>query len=963
MSRQIFLRSAVITGFRGLPDDFVVKFRTEPGVTILVGPNGSGKSRAIDAIEWALTGGSARLPNLTAAQIKTTRDPFKTLNSDRTPLVELEFTDADQVIRYRSDEGPEKAATLLKRSEENWQRLKSVSRALQQTHFSSQRAAMRLAYEEDSASLLEAFTAPGGFERLKVLGNRLWGTDTRTAFRTLQRETEAQTAIHRRSLESVERILKVRADTSVTAAEIVMRLDDLLSELPKDVPAIDTKAGLDAVERELLGRQRAAESAWSMMRETTTEQRAASSVKLFAEAEMAAAQETAATADRLLASRQASAAAVLAEEVEATAEYDRLSTELGKAEHRTAMIARQDELLRTLEVTDVSLRDLRGRHTRALARVSNLSTLDGLARRHRAGRLLEALKQAEANLLQPRHPVQAVEDLTKQIEDLQQARTLRMQARDKANEALTNEQERLKAIAGYASALAEQLEPHDTTCPVCAATYEKGVLASLAAEQAQKAMRFEVADRARRLNEATQELGRVEGSLKLAQSQLLEAERNLAQLRENLVDQARQQTVFGEDWTIEKAAAVSQQFLDLASQLNFEPNEAIRDALSRAMEEADQLKVAIARHYDDQTAASAELDKVVPVLREVALAKKPLESLLQLRGELAQADIRLRAARETHSHASRLATDAATAAEQARNDLLAKKSAAITAAARLEELAARVRELSGGVAEVEFLARQRELASVYDQTLVGIANLRAEERRVSNDSTVFEQELAILGDRYSHHAVNDLVALRSLIVSRLEESERAEKSVDLLGKRLSHKAREVLRRDRDVRRTELGPWNTLFNLIYKNLAGSSRERLELTTDAKVDMRRPGAIDAHRIPHVDDVALEGWMPVHYFSEGQVAALQISNVVTASILYDWSRWRALLFDDPLQHADVIKVNAFSDLIRGMCLDMGHQIVVTTHDAQQADFIAAKFEAVGLAASQVPFERRIVGRTEAE
>jgi len=99
-----------------------------------------------------------------------------------------------------------------------------------------------------------------------------------------------------------------------------------------------------------------------------------------------------------------------------------------------------------------------------------------------------------------------------------------------------------------------------------------------------------------------------------------------------------------------------------------------------------------------------------------------------------------------------------------------------------------------------------------------------------------------------------------------------------------------------------------------------------------------------------------MPVHFFSEGQVAELQMPNVVTASVLYPLSRWRALMFDNPLQHADVIKVNAFSDLVRGLSADIGHQIVVTMYDEQQANFIAAKFAAAGLAACMHPMERRI-------
>ena len=130
--------------------------------------------------------------------------------------------------------------------------------------------------------------------------------------------------------------------------------------------------------------------------------------------------------------------------------------------------------------------------------------------------------------------------------------------------------------------------------------------------------------------------------------------------------------------------------------------------------------------------------------------------------------------------------------------------------------------------------------------------------------------------------------------------------------------------------------------MYASLAGSLGETLEWTAD-RVDMRLRD-IESHVRPHVADEPIPGWLAGHWFSEGQLAALQISAMITASVLLPWSRWRALLLDDPLQHADVIKVSAFADLIRALCADKQHQVIMTTHDRVQADFIAAKFLAGG-------------------
>jgi hypothetical protein len=49
------------------------------------------------------------------------------------------------------------------------------------------------------------------------------------------------------------------------------------------------------------------------------------------------------------------------------------------------------------------------------------------------------------------------------------------------------------------------------------------------------------------------------------------------------------------------------------------------------------------------------------------------------------------------------------------------------------------------------------------------------------------------------------------------------------------------------------------------------------------------------------------PNLYFSEGQLSALSVSALLAASTTFSWSRWRALLLDDPLQHNDVIHASA--------------------------------------------------------
>jgi exonuclease SbcC len=82
------------------------------------------------------------------------------------------------------------------------------------------------------------------------------------------------------------------------------------------------------------------------------------------------------------------------------------------------------------------------------------------------------------------------------------------------------------------------------------------------------------------------------------------------------------------------------------------------------------------------------------------------------------------------------------------------------------------------------------------------------------------------------------------------------------------------------------------------------------------------------------------PVLVHSEGQMAALAVSMLCAASLTFPWSRWKALVLDDPLQHNDSIHAAAFADLVGNLVTAEGYQILLSTHDVAQAEFLQRKF-----------------------
>jgi exonuclease SbcC len=83
------------------------------------------------------------------------------------------------------------------------------------------------------------------------------------------------------------------------------------------------------------------------------------------------------------------------------------------------------------------------------------------------------------------------------------------------------------------------------------------------------------------------------------------------------------------------------------------------------------------------------------------------------------------------------------------------------------------------------------------------------------------------------------------------------------------------------------------------------------------------------------------PALVHSEGQMAALAVSMLTSASLTYPWSRWRALILDDPLQHNDAIHASAFADLMGNIVRDRRYQLLLSTHDVAQAEFLRRKFD----------------------
>lgn len=143
----------------------------------------------------------------------------------------------------------------------------------------------------------------------------------------------------------------------------------------------------------------------------------------------------------------------------------------------------------------------------------------------------------------------------------------------------------------------------------------------------------------------------------------------------------------------------------------------------------------------------------------------------------------------------------------------------------------------------------------------------------------------------------------------------------------------------------LAPLNDLILAYNEALLSTPGDSVQFHADNRVDTTRFGMGLKFQDRWEDHTFDKTLSPQAILSEGQIAANGFSILCAASTAYPWSRWRSLLLDDPLQHNDIIHAAAFVDLMRNLVELKNYQLLMSSHDRSEADFIARKFDAAGL------------------
>lgn len=999
-----FLKEVHLKDFRTF-GDFTLPIPPGPGLTLLVGTNGLGKSSFFDGIEWCVTGTVRRFAGYASKYEEldylTRRDAPKGVHQ-----VSLTFCDGAPMVRGLGQQ-PSAHALLGVLKDSSWDNIDDLGAFLGFTHFLGQASQQRFTSREKNDQW-QALKGPSGIDRLESIRTALRGRATTFAFK---RRTEHETSLVDTAIKeleawqgSVARLAELEARGTAVGAVNEESLEKSLAAIERTLPAssevpnnfmirLGTARATVEAEQRLVLRSRGELDALRNL------------VDRFAGATRSLQQES----DRLTnaaavvdaATTQLSEAMVAASRAEQAAAEQALVVALVDAKHQEHVSVRaaiveldalgiewhaakenQSEIRVERDARATDLLNVQQQLTAALEAHSTLSRLDASrAALHgwaaRAGALND-LERAAQDQRDAADVANANADFARSaLPELQKAL-------DTAREAELNAETRVMARRKNASELAELLSGltahighDDIHCPVCASTFAEGDLQ----KRAQSALALQdlhLADDVRSLDELRKGAQVAAHALTLAQTTIAAA------------------TVASSDADTAKAG-IDAERAAIAQGMGASRD---GDLASIAAERLNDALLAREVFLRDKVDGQADFSSAQARVDAVAAALASLEDRL---GVAIQRFARLEARRVSieaslGNHPKPWNAQAADAAvEQARgmqaierakleNVTLARAAAANAESAARDRLAAANGEQSRVVAAIHNaeVVRSAAINSWQQAGMLGepaAESIDARERVLVDRATALAEHAAEINSLARSFeaclAQDELRTLRfqmDLQGGAGAADKPAPRAQVLQGKllgartalRLTTETRDAVIAYGDQLRTKAESFSNQFLLPLNNLIDAFNRALLSTPGESVQFNAEHTVErtslGMQLRYADAIENAQYKtslpPQLVLSEGQMAANGFSILCAASTAYRWSRWRALLLDDPLQHNDIIHAAAFVDVMRNLVEFEGYQLIMSSHKRDEGEFIARKFDAADIPCTVV----ELVGASKA-
>ncbi|WP_395713759.1 AAA family ATPase [Reyranella sp.] len=988
---ETFLREVNLRDFRTF-GEFALPVPPGPGLTLLVGTNGLGKSSFFDGIEWCLTGKIRRFQDyvgrLKESEYLTRRDAKP--GSHR---VSLRFSEGEPLTRTLRTK-PAARALLRLLKDPDWTEIKDIAAYLGFTHFLGQASQQRFT-SRGQADQWQALKGPSGIDRLESIRTALRGRATTNAFRRRAEREEEVVNIAARALEEwrgfAARLNGLHARGAAAGAESEATLDARLAAIERMLPGGDdalqgfterlshVRLAIEAEQRNVAQHRAALDGLHS----TVTRFAEASALTETGGARTAAASAAVATAtgqlsEAMLAASQAEQAAAAQTEVVARAESDhddrvRARTSIAEfgmldAERQTAQAneaaldAERDTCHRDLAIAQDAFNRAREAQV-TLSRLDNeQATLQLWSTRAAA---LQAQEVGTLNQRNAATSARAASDHARgQLPGLERSVEDTRAAEASARNRLAARRRDASRLAELLSSLAAHIGHDDTNCPVCASSFPPGELQTRA-QNALAAQDVQLADDVRALD--------------ALRDSATAAAQALARAQAAISDAVAAETAAG---AAEAAAAAERSAI--AEGLGVAADSDFGALVAHQLAEAARARAAHIRDAGgspaDVSTAQARVDSLTTALASLQ------ERLATATRRRTRCETALLAIEESLvGLAKPWSVEAADAAVEAQGkvleaarasleDLILKRAAATNAeAAARERLAAAEAErarIAGGVRDAE--AARSAAATAWQQAgMTGDPSSQTIDvqaavlgERASALAAHFEETNALSRSYEAWLAQDELRALRVLMNEQGGEG-AAENPVireqELQGQlqaartalQLTSATRDAVIAYGEQLKSEAESFSTQFLLPLNDLIDAFNRALLSTPGETVQFNAEHTVErtalAMQLRYTDPIENAQYKtalpPQLVLSEGQMAANGFSILCAASTAYRWSRWRALLLDDPLQHNDIIHAAAFVDVMRNLVELEGYQLIMSSHERDEGEFIARKFDAAGL------------------
>ncbi|MGY0794230.1 AAA family ATPase [Azospirillum argentinense] len=967
MKDRIHLSEVRLDNFRSFGPNCRIPLRAGPSVLVVAGPNGLGKTTLIEAIEWALTG---RIRRFSQDESEVDRALTRRGAAPGSHAVTLTFSNKKTITR-----GPQSTPTLSDVLEvlrdPAWpHEIETLVPYLGLTHVLSQSSTLRLTSRDPEKrwSDLSELTGAERIERMiKQLGQ---GTKKRLTLGA-NKEAEEREKLKGKLDRLAALLNQVRQNDALLSAGSAYSADQVLDEAKTLVRRLASASGIEAASHDDAALTLEALAAAVEKSRTDMAERRAALVR----AEQQVAPWTAGLAE--LARLDGAVAGVTALHRAVVAQAN-AELRLERWERRRSFLAQRpaaDDVVKAaadrLEqhrraMTDANeaqqaLEDLNTRLAKAdeAVRIEEgvLASWRALAEEERAVRiaLRGVAEEAEARA-QAENTRRAAEEHHRALEQAHNDATLALADAEAARVAVA---ESVADKAAHLSALIKNLHEHDTECPLCLAIHDDGELFARAHRALERqdpgltAATARVAEAGARAKACLDAIA-AHVPLRQAAADALQPYLDRQSAADARADTLRHRPKIGgrpldglAEWLDDRVAAVETEVARLQEvRRALDPDETLTDRRQRAAQTVMSATEALAAAEKEHADAKARFDQILTSARHAvpgSLEVDPVTvdaAVAEARAALAKAEVDVDTAKRAVDARVHTAPEGTPLVQwtKANLDALEKERAGVAgqqdACLRIWTEAGMPGEPAAG-SLVEALARTAAAEDVMGAVGERCQTLKTGYERWLADQRRHELQRQIDKLVTAEKAV-DAESCLALLNECIAGAEQAEKQWS--------RAHRIANRIAGIIDTKQAEYIATIVDPLRHRAGRFDQVWTSFPDLQPDMahvrRRKGAKGEFTITIDDNDANL------YFSEGQAGVKALSFLLAASTAHPWSRWRALLLDDPLQYNDLVHKAAFLDMLRPLVRSESYQVVLSTHDLEEARFIERKCRNAGIA-----------------